>query len=160
MIPTWLPALLNLDGNWEENLKVLYSIFETDFIQHQPEIDGIPVWHDRTIKEKPYPEGFWHVITKKEKITGDRVPDFRRAERLPWCGPSLDNSDDPIIMKWDIEEDGGIKTYVWLENFDYVIILTNKLFRVGKVKFLTTAFYVTGDSIRNKLMKKYENRIL
>lgn len=158
--PSWLPALFVLDGVWEKNLYNLFMIFKTDFIDQQPEVDGIPVWHDRRVLEGVLPEGFWHVITKEDKSSKERYPDFRRAERLPWCGPSLNNSNDPIIKKWDIFEEGEMRTYVWLVEFDYVIILKQRNQRIGPVRFLKTAYYVSGSSTKNKLMDKYSRRIL
>ena len=155
--PVWLPQMLNMNGNWEKNLNQLFSIFTNDFINHPPKLDSMPVWYDRTIKEGKYPEGFWHIITTK--INGERFPDFRRAERLPWCGPTIKNCYDPTIKKWDVFEEGETRTYLWLEDFDYVIILVKRLFRIGEIRFLKTAFHVEGDSTRKKLIKKYGNRL-
>jgi hypothetical protein len=157
-VPSWLPEIINLDGIWEKNLTKLFLIFKEDFITKQPYIGSIPVWHDRNVKDGKYPEGFWHVITRRNN--GVRYPDFRRAERLPWCGPSLNNSNDPIIKKWDITEEGELRTYIWLVDYDYVIVLKRRTQRIGEVKFLKTAYHVDGDSTRKKLLAKYANRIV
>jgi len=157
MHPTWLPAMLNMDGIWENNLKTLYSIFQMDFIQNPPVIDECKVHYDSRILEGIYPEGFWHVITRKDQKTGERYPDFPRAARLPWCGPSLNNSDDPIIYKWEIEERKEIRTYVWLVNYDYVVVV--KKHNTLNIGYLITAYHVDGDRSKKKLMNSYINRI-
>lgn len=158
MPPPWLPPMLNLDGVWDRNLNRLFAIFTNDFITNRPMLDSFLVWYDRTIKEGSYPEGFWHVITKKDN--GVRYPDFRRAERLPWCGPSIRNSGDPAIKKWDIFEEGEIRTYIWLENYDYVIVFAKRLHRIGEVRFLKTAYHVDGNSTRKKLREKFAKRLI
>lgn len=155
--PAWLPRIFNMDGIWERNLGHLYSIFENDFINNPLLLDSKPVWFDRRVIEGKYPEGFWHIITKYDGE--ERIPDFRRAERLPWCGPSIRNSNDPVITKWDIIERDEINTYIWLESFDYLIVLVRRSHRIGDVMVLRTAYYVEGDSTRNKLKRKYANRI-
>lgn len=155
--PAWLPKIFNMDGNWESNLKKLFNIFECDFISNTPLLGLTQVLFDRTVKDGKYPEGFWHIITKMD--SGVRIPDFRRAERMPWCGPSIRNSDDPVIKKWSIFEEGETRTYVWLESFDYLIVLVKRSQRIGEVMFLKTAYYVEGDSTRKKLKDKFANRL-
>lgn len=91
--------------------------------------------------------------------TKERLFDPRRGERLPWCGPTISNAADGAVKVWDyMEASGGLRTYVWLEGWDYVIVLEKRQMRVGEVVFLITAFYVDGDSRRRSLRGKYERR--
>lgn len=46
---------------------------------------------------------------KWAKVSDSRVsfylePNYRRAERLPWARPMLDNVGQPEILNWDYEE--------------------------------------------------------
>ena len=155
--PSWLPDLFPMDGDWEQKLHNLYKIFVRDFVQHQPHLDVIEVWWDQRVLDGKFPEGFWHITTQGNPP--NRLPDFRRSERLPWCAPSINNSTDPIIIKWDYQEGKKIRTYLWLERFDYVIILEKRHQRMGIIAFLITAFHVDGDRTRQQLKKKYNHRI-
>lgn len=83
-------------------------------------------------------------------------PDFRRAERLPWARPMLDNVGQAEILNWDYEEgDGDIHTYVWLKDFDYLIVM--KRYKDGRRR-LITAFWLEYESKRRGLLKKYARR--
>jgi hypothetical protein len=175
-LPVWLPEMLELDGAWAEViLPQLYYIFESDFKNTRQRFQGLPVWWDRTCLDgECYEEGFWHLIaredkkekrkdwkreTKEDKERPPRFPDFRRAERLPWCGPTITNSHQGAVCVWNYREDKGrVRTYVWLHELDYVVILERKRKRLGEIAWLVTAFHVDGDSTRRSLRKKYEKR--
>lgn len=98
-IPTWLPGIISVDGAWEEEvLPRLYGIFDKDFKRANRTLRGLPIWWDRRILEGDrYEEAFWYLITKKDRKTGDRLFDPRRAERLPWCGPIISNANDSAV---------------------------------------------------------------
>lgn len=156
----WLPPMLTLSGTWEEIVSSLYAIFEEDFKQAKPKFQHYAVWWDqRVLAGQVYEEGFWHLISRDDKSTGERVPDFRRAERLPWCAPTITHSDDNAIKVWDYRESSGqLRTYVWLEDRDYCIIL-EKLKRLAlPAAMLITAFHVDGPSRRKSLRNKLARR--
>lgn len=157
--PSWLPDMVSVDGEWNQVLVTLYAIFENDIKRTRPIFQNNPVWWDRRVLPgEQYEEGFWHLVSKRDWETNDRLFDPRRAERLPWCGPTIRNSYDTEVKVWDYREARGARTYVWLEHWDYVIILEKKQQRIGAVAFLITAFHVDGDSTRRKLRSKYERR--
>ena len=161
MKPVWLPNIISLEGDWERStLRRLYSIFEQDFIQGKPSFENRPVWWDQRKLDGRFDEGFWHIISTTDRETLERIPDFDRAKRLPWCAPVIINCADPAVKCWDYEEAGGkIRTYVWLEHWDYVIIFQKRRARVGEIAFLITAYHVDGSATRKKLAQKYERRI-
>lgn len=69
----------------------------------------------------------------------------------------IDNANDPSVFAWDFEEgNGDIKTYVWLKDFDYLIIL--KKYKDGQRR-LITSFWVEYQNFKEKLLKKYKNRL-
>jgi len=160
MPPDWLPPMISVNGEWNEVLPCLYEIFERDFKQTQRAFIGLPVWWDRRILEgESYEEGFWHLISKIEWNTGERLFDPRRAERLPWCGPTISHANDDCVKVWDFREaTGRLRTYVWLEDWNYVIVLEQRKQRKGRIAFLITAFYVDGDSKRRNLQSKFNKR--
>lgn len=161
-MPNWLPSIVSVSGQWSRVLKRLYRIFDRDFRQTGCYFEGRTVsWNRRRLDASPYEEGFWHLITKYDHSQGERLLDPRRAERLPWCKPTIVNSDDEEVKVWCYQEARGkIRTYVWLENWDYVIVLENRELHGGRsISFLITAFYVEGNSTRRSLQRKYEKRV-
>lgn len=156
--PSWLPHLFSMDGNWDTKIVELFQIFVYDFETTKPCLESLKVWWDKRVLDGQYPEGFWHITTRDQN--GTRTPDFRRCERLPWCSPSIMNCMDPIIKLWDYREGQKTRTYLWLENYDYVIILEKRTLKNGPtIAFLITAFHVDGTRTRSQLTKKYSQRI-
>lgn len=164
-MPIWLPHTVSVNGEWNNVLAFLYGIFEEDFINSSPLFEGRTILWDDRILDGQYEEGFWHLITKDEytngRATGIRLFDPRRAERLPWCAPTITNSIDPAVKVWKYREGSGrLRTYLWLDQFDYVVVLEIRTQRRGEVAFLFTAYHVDGASTRKKLYNKYLNREL
>ncbi len=157
--PVWLPPTVNVNGEPDKVFVMLYGIFDADIRRGGRQFLTMPVWWDRRVIDPPYEEGFWHLITRKDHAVGERLLDFRRAERLPWCGPVISNCGDHCVRVWDYQEgDGRVRIYLWLEQYDYVIILERKAKRLGMVAFLVTAFHVDGPQRREGLERKYRNR--
>ncbi|WP_293652838.1 hypothetical protein [Thiolapillus sp.] len=154
--PEWLPDLFPVNPWQHDTYEALYRLFEHDFKHSQPVYEGRAVWFFPEMeygKEKI----FWHLTSREDKVTGDRFPDLRRSERLPWVRPMLDLPEKPEVLAWDHQEgDGTIKTYVWLEDDDFVVIM--KKYPDGRRR-LITSFWVEYRNTRRKLRKKYERRI-
>jgi len=141
--PTFLPPMLNLDGEWDTVLSCLYVIFVKDFKESQTCHRGIKVIYNNTIKADGLgkEEGFWHVVSKFDDDTGERLIDYPRAKRLPWAKPLMESPERPKIKVWQYREgtaDKGLRTYIWLEDYEYALILQRK----RKVFSRVTAFYV------------------
>lgn len=156
--PEWLPPLICLSdygGDWECYEEVLYALFRKDFIDSKPDLSRLQV----EIAYNPLHKGkcfsFWHV-TSEGSVENQRTPDFRRCERICWIRPMIENPDDPAIKIWDYREaPKKVRTYIWLKDFDYVVVLEKR----SKAYFLVTAFCVSGNSTRSKLQRKYEQRL-
>jgi len=100
---------------------------------------------------------FWHMTSEKDKNTGERLPDLRRSERLPWARPMIDNPGQPEVLAFDyLESDGDNNTYVWLKDHDFVVLM--KRYRDGRRRLLTS-FYVKYENYRGKLHRKYVRRV-
>ena len=159
--PSWLPDIVPVNGIWEQILARLYRVFDHDFRRSGCRFGSLPVWWDRRkLQGEKYEEGFWHLITKFDHTQGARLLDPRRAERLPWCKPTIQHLMDTAVRVWDYSEGRQVRTYVWLESWDYVIILEKRNLRGGReIAFLITAYHVGGNQTRNKLMRKYRQRV-
>lgn len=158
-LPSFLPEMLNLDGGWESVLEKLYTVFKKDFIDNNVFYNNSKIIYDKRKIEGDKEEGFWHLITKEDEKLG-RIPDYDRAKRLPWDKPTIENHSDPVIKSWDyLEGSGKIRIYLWLENYDYVIILQKNAGRGKHLIVLITAFYVE-EYKKKDLQKRYEKRIV
>lgn len=161
--PDWLPDLIDTNGIWAEVLEALYDVFTTDFVTGKPRYEGLAVWHDRRkLDGDAHEQGFWHLVTKEDKNSGDRYPDFPRAKRLGWCRATIDNGMPPDVLAFDYEEGSGkIRRYLWLHEWDYLVILEKRLNAGQVIAFiLITAFSFENDkSYRKKTQKKYDNRV-
>ncbi len=98
------------------------------------------------------------MISRNDPQSGDRIPDYRRAERLCWCKPVIEHADEPEVASWRADHQGGVREYLWLPEEDYVVILAEHA-RDTSVSVLITAYCVDGDSSRRKLRRSYENRL-
>ncbi|MFA4828018.1 MAG: hypothetical protein WC855_09845 [Thermodesulfovibrionales bacterium] len=159
-LPSWLPDLVSVDGVWDDTVTRLYAIFVTDIKDGKPRLNRAQVWWDRTkLGGEKYEEGFWHLVTKDNEKVDERLPDFRRAERLSWCRACIDNCSDRAILFWDYKVAKRIETYIWLKDHDYVLVFKKLNKSWGTVYFLLTAFYVDGDSSRRSLTRKYNDKL-
>jgi hypothetical protein len=160
--PPWLPGTISVGGDWDAVRKALYEIFRHDFAQGECEFQGRPVWWNRSREEDdPHEEGFWHLITSLDQGQNERLFEPRRAERLPWCKPTIVNSFRAEVTVWDYQEASGrIRTYLWLKDWDYVVVLEKTKLCGGRdIAFLITAFYVSGNQTRRTLQRKFEARV-
>ena len=160
-LPDWLPDIINCDGDINKIIANLYKIFYNDFKKSKPFFNNIPIIYSKkqgNFCNRSYEEGFLHLITKGEK--NNRLFDIRRAERLIWCRPIIENSKDEAVLIWNYQEKPNkIRTYILLKDFDYVVIL-QKIRRKNNIFYLLiTAFYVSGNSAKRNLYNKYDNRI-
>lgn len=172
----WLPELATVSP-WEhsgenDTYEMLYQIFCHDVKNHDLKYNNFNVRFFRDLedgKEKI----FWHLTSRAEKakkvprrkrkfydsdtIPAQRYPDLRRSERLPWVKPLIENPGKSEVLAWDYKEgDGSIKTYVWLKDYDFVVIM--KKYQ-NNTRRLVTSFYVDSGYKRMDFERKYRDRI-
>lgn len=172
--PDWLPDHVPFAGDWDAFVRTLYAIFEVDFKQRAPRFRSLPVWHDRRIEEGDryrFEEGFWHLVTKDEWVYNratrrkekGRLPEFDRAGRLPWAKPIIVNSHEEIVVAWDYEDETSrgkvVRSYLWLRDFDFVVILERQTAREREIYKIITSFHVCYEAKRRDLESRYALRI-
>ncbi len=159
-IPDFLPPILDLQGTWEEILERLYTVFSRDFKKGAVFHRRMRIFYDNRVlpdgcnKE----EGFWHVVSRKDRVSGERLIDYLRAERLPWARPTMESSERAEIKVFDYDhgiKDIGVRRYIWLDEHDYVLILQKK----KKALFWITAYHVDSEGGRRDLARRYEKRL-
>ena len=151
-LPRWLPPMAEVNPWTAGTFDLLYAIFQRDFKDSQPFYKCHPVWFFPETEEGKEVI-FWHMTSEKNKATGERIPDLRRSERLPWPRPMIDFSQQPEVLAFDyLESDGDTNTYVWLKDHDFVVLM--KRYRDGRRRLLTS-FYINYPNYRGKLLRKY-----
>jgi len=154
--PAWLPEMAPVNPWTNETFGILYAIFEKDFKDSHPVYEGKVVWFFPDLEDDKE-KIFWHMTSREDEETGARLPDLRRSARLPWARPMIDKASQPEILAWDHEEgDKTIKTYVWLQDLDFLVLM--KKYPDGGRR-LITSYYVDLPHKRRGLQKKYERRL-
>ncbi|MCD4823087.1 MAG: hypothetical protein K8S55_00630 [Phycisphaerae bacterium] len=170
--PQWLPGMVQVNPWTADTHETLYAIFRRDFVDSRPRYRRGEVWLFPQ-KENGKEVIFWHLTSREVKPKpiprrkrkfattiaqpAQRYPDPQRSERLPWVRPIIENPDKPEVLAWDYKEGGGtIKTYVWLKDYDFVVIM--KKYRSG-TRRLITSFCVDKSYKRRDFERKYTNRI-
>jgi len=157
-LPQFLPPMLELDGSWEDVLNRLYSVFKRDFIDSHILCGASKIIYDKRKIDTCKEEAFWHLITKHDRNMG-RIPDYERARRLPWVKPIIQDYRNADIKVWDYPgKKNRIRIYLWLENYDYAVILEKNKGKRKHLLTLITAFYVEERKKRD-LIRRYQKRI-
>jgi len=171
--PAWLPPFIPFGGDWDIFVRALHIVFEQDFKNRWPRFRTFPVWHDRRIDPEDkhrFEEGFWHLVSRDEWVWNpksrrkekERLPELNRAGRLPWARPIIEHETVVEVVTWDFDEEtrkgSVVRTYVWLRNHDYVVILERQQKQKGDVFMLVTSFLVDFEAKRRDLQRRYERR--
>lgn len=158
----WLPnqEFYSDYDSWESYQETLYDIFKTDFL------DSHPLFENTRVSVKHYPiefgkeEAFFHITCKDYSGNGERVPDFRRCERIRWIRAFIENYDCDATLCEDCE---GVKVWrepyknrtrihILLEEERYLVILEQR----PDYFLLITAFYLDYDNALEKQLRHYE----
>ena len=170
--PAWLPPHIPFNGDWKVFVGAIYLVFTRDFKGTWPRFRTLPVWHDRRVLDDGdgKEEGFWHLVQKDQWIYNpktrrkekERLPEFDRAGRLPWARPIIEHEIADGVKVWDYDDETprgkAVRTYVWLENHDYVVIIERQKKDRGDVFMLITSFHLDFDGTRRDLQSRYERR--
>lgn len=151
--PDWLPEALlygDFGGDYEKFFATVYEIFERDFKHSRPNYSGHPLAYDSRI-ENGKEVAFWHITSSKDNVTGERVPDFRRCERVAWPKAIVEHSDDKDLKIWRKGRGRKTRILLWLEELDYLVVLEE---RPGVVT-LVTAYCIDQDNRRRQLKKEW-----
>ena len=130
-------------------------------------LDDYPCFENVRVNVKHYPieygkeEAFFHTTCKDYSGDGERVPDFRRCERIRWirafienynCDSSLCPNCDGIKV-WREPYKSKTRVHILLEEERYVVILEDR----KKYFLLITAFYLDYDNALEKQLKHYNH---
>ena len=164
MTPSWLPPQIPLNGgNVRDDYEKLFEVFKRDFIDKDPpHIDGRRILYDTHINSiysvEQYPYGFTHMVTTSGVNSYIvRTIDIERAKKLPWARAIIENYTDPEVRTfWATRPDGTTSLYLWLYNFDYIIIMREM--RNNPSNIIVTAYHVHSEK-RRTFQRLFENAI-
>lgn len=149
----WLPELVlfnDYSGNWAHYLAVIYQHFRDDFVENKPSFQGVRLG----LKKHPVIDGkeatFWHMISEGEK-EAERIPNFRRCERIRWAKSVIERDGDPVKI-WREPRNGENRIHLWLESESYLVVLNE---RNGYI-LPWTAYVVEREHEKTKLNRRWE----
>lgn len=152
------PQLLEIDHlNKSQRTLSLKGIFKRD-------IEENPEFLFRTKKINPV-KGiinemqilFNHLTTKIiNEQTREREYEPNRSKRLHWIRYHTDENKKVKMLVFSVEDPEGIRTYIFDEEQNYVIIL--EPYRNQKEYYLITAYYLEGRN-PEKIKRKYKRRL-
>lgn len=149
------PDLILFDdfgGNFLNYINALYKIFNSDFIQ------STPIYNERKVSVRKYPEmdgmhkTFYH-ITHQGENENNRIPDFRRMERIKFPRFVIDNYKHEEILIWKNKRNNEVRIVLFNERENYVLILSE---RKNDYYLFITAYYIEQEHRKRKLLKEYE----
>ncbi len=152
--PPKLETFEDHNSDWPTYVDAIYKIFKTDFIYGSPKwvVDNLIVG----INSSPISDGkeytFWH-ITSTGNIEAERIPDFRRCERIRFPRYLIENFRSGPIYAWEkeVKSGGGSREnriHIATDDFTYLLVLSP--LRKNR-RIIITAFYVDSESNRRRL---------
>lgn len=152
MPSNWLPELVPFFNPWSDYCDAVHGYFHADFVDTKPAFRGQPV----QILVEPRLQGkeytFWHLISERPLGASERVPDFRRCERIRWPKALLEVAEGERRV-WQEPQRGRLPSLgVALPDFSYVLFL-----RQWPANYeLATAYVVTSANRRTKYRREWE----
>lgn len=141
-----------------EHLEELFQLFKTDFIDNEFYFSNCKVITDiRNSKEKgyeKYPHTFVKIITRGPK--GKRCFDKKRANKIHWIKPILENKDtDDITCFQFLEADGKTRDYFWFKEGCFLVVME----KISPNYIIVTCFHIDDDRNQKYYEDKYSNRV-
>lgn len=96
-------------------------------------------------------------MTSEGNIEADRVPDFRRMERIRWPRPIIEHTEEREntveVKVWrNIRRKNDSRILLWVESEQYLVVLADR----GNYILPWTAYQVNQSHQQRKLQKEYE----
>ena len=164
----WLPKTINIEefnGIWELYNKKLYEKFINDFITTPLYFKNKQVQIRINPKQDNYEHAFIHLTceTMKNGIgINDRIPDFRRCERISWNRKIIENY--PCIYNCDTCKKILYYEEYYKNTIRITLLLYDARFKVilemrSNYYLLITGYYIKYDSLLEKDKMKAEKFI-
>jgi hypothetical protein len=152
-----LPALILFEdykGNFALYNEAVYTVFKNDFVKNRP------VFQNKRLALKAHPlidgkEYTYNHFTHSGHIETERVPDFRRMERIGFPKPMIDFSDDKSLKVWRNKRGSSERILILHTDERYLVVLEDR-----KNYILPwTAYLIEDDSRLRRLLTEYQHYI-
>lgn len=141
-----------------EKISLAYKQFRSDMIERALFLKDIEIIPKTMALTNGYEEPFWHIISRKT-TRHERKFDEDRACRIAWIRPIIENYNKPFIkMFYYMENDGKIRLYLWLFEYNFLVILERIRTRLDYA-FIVTSFYIDNEHKKSKLERKFQDYI-
>ena len=136
-----------------EHLEELFQLFKADFIDNVFYFDGcrvkIDIANSKEDSFEAYPHTFVKIITRGDK--GKRCFDKKRANKIHWIKPILENKDTEDVTCFQfLEADGRIRDYFWFKEGNFLVVME----KITPDYMIISCFHI--DDARNQ--KYYEDK--
>jgi hypothetical protein len=147
---------LSVDEPTGKNINEMYEVFLNDIVRNPIIIKGLPLKSNRTKSKNPIcrmkSEGFEHVITRKNEISGKRYFDKERANKIHWIKPVIENVADVRIKYFEkINDKGKNQLFYWFEEKQFIVIV-----REENPDLMLITAYSVDDGNKFQFKRDYE----
>lgn len=153
----------NMENDWQQYETKLYQIFCRDLKSNSLYFHGKEVHIRYQPMEFNKEEAFFHVTCQDYKKSGDRVPDFRRCERIEWIREFIEAADSNSGIEfngkqyhlkiWPEQVKNDLRYHILCEELRFIVVVAER----DRYCLLITAFYFEHDHSLQKKVKKYND---
>lgn len=124
------PDLITFSGDWASYENQIYDAFLDSFVRSDIRFLGHPV----SAQYRPETNGkhfsFWHTISeapnRDNRNEADRIPDFRRCERVCWISWAIGNAGSDGFKWWENRRGRETRVVIWAEQHDFAVVLAKR----------------------------------
>lgn len=121
-----LPAIIPFGGDWPSYVEAIYQVYVESVANAGLTFNGLRVTCQYRPESQGKHFGFWHVISEGED-EAERLPDFRRCERVTWIAYLIANvGNDADITWWKNKRGRDTHVVIWHEAQNFVVILAER----------------------------------
>lgn len=149
-----LILLEDFDGDFSQYMEAVYAIFKRDFV------DSKPNWEGKRFALKKYPMEFgkehtFYHITHEGHDEKNRIPEFRRMERIAFPRFMIDHVKHPTLKVWLKRINNSNRIHILNEEERFIVVLDVR----EEIFLLWTAFYIEQNHTLRKKLSEYEEYI-
>lgn len=127
------PELLPFSGDaskWAEYENLIYEAFMDSFVRPLVEFRGWKVSAQFRPETKGKGFSFWHTISEaldpKNRNEEDRIPNFRRCERIRWIRWVIENAESDGFLWWENSRGRDTHVVIWAKGYDFAVVLAKR----------------------------------
>lgn len=147
-----LVFLNSYNGDFKLYFEAVYDIFKKSFITSQPRYEGLNVYTQKHPMVDGIHRTFYH-ITHEGEIEHDRIPDFRRMERIRYPKFCIENLPHDELLVWEKTVGPDNRVHILNPIERYLVVLTE---RDGYYLFWTAYYIEYNHNLRKKLQEYQE----